>query len=220
MGLDGHVSAWSAIVPVKPLDSAKSRISGERAEAELLAVAFLRDTLEALRRSQSVADIVVATSDRRIAHLCQGAGCVVVDDSATPGINSAVHAAAQACQGDHPVLALVSDLPALDPSTVDRVVSLAAGLPRSFMPDASGHGTTMWCAAAPELVETSFGPDSAARHAAAGAVDLAAEGGADLWRARQDVDTPEDLQRVLALGVGLHTRSVLDFEVSTVPAAE
>ena len=220
MGLDGDVPGWSVILPVKPLDSAKSRISGDRTDTQRLAIAFLEDAIAALLGSKSIADIVVVTSDPHIAHLSEQAGCRVVDDREAPGINAAVHLAALSCPPDHPVMVVVSDLPTLDPGTVDRITSLAGAHVRSFLPDADGRGTTIWCTTDPRSVQTAFGSDSAALHAASGAVDLAAAGGADLWRGRQDVDTREDLQRASTLGLGAHTRAVLAQAVEPVATTE
>jgi len=73
--------------------------------------------------------------------------------------------------------------------------------------DADGLGTTLATAAPDATVfEPQFGPDSAARHAAAGFVELAASGLTGLTR---DVDTVDGLETVLHHGVGDHTAEVV-----------
>ena len=73
------------------------------------------------------------------------------------------------------------------------------------MPDAAGVGTTLYAVPPGGQFRPMFGGASRARHAAAGAVELALDGIAGL---RQDVDTPEDLRAAVALGVGPRTAEV------------
>jgi 2-phospho-L-lactate guanylyltransferase len=87
-----------------------------------------------------------------------------------------------------------------------RVLELAAPHPVSFLSDAAGSGTTVYAALSPADFAPAYGPESAARHRAAGAVSL---DGAGLAAVRRDVDTPEDLAAAKALGVGPRTRQVL-----------
>jgi 2-phospho-L-lactate guanylyltransferase len=76
----------------------------------------------------------------------------------------------------------------------------------SFLSDAAGSGTTFYAALSPADFAPAYGPESAARHRAAGAVSL---DGAGLAAVRRDVDTPDDLAAAVALGVGPRTRQVL-----------
>lgn len=63
----------------------------------------------------------------------------------------------------------------------------------------------MPCGRLPYAVFTPrFGPGSRAAHLGDGAIELNVD-----RRLRQDVDTPEDLDRVATLGVGVHTAEVL-----------
>ena len=103
--------------------------------------------------------------------------------------------------------ALTADLPALRPGELAQALRLAggAGVPlASYVPDASGVGTTMYAVPPGGEFRPLFGGASRARHAASGAVELemAAETGL-----RRDVDTPEDLRAALALGAGRFTRA-------------
>ena len=74
------------------------------------------------------------------------------------------------------------------------------------MRDADGTGTTLATAAAGVAFDPQFGPGSAARHAAAGFVELEASGAPGLTR---DVDTVDGLETVLHHGVGGHTADVV-----------
>jgi 2-phospho-L-lactate guanylyltransferase len=72
------------------------------------------------------------------------------------------------------------------------------------VPDAAGVGTTLYAVPPGGEFRPLFGGASRARHAAAGAVELAA---GDLTGLRRDVDTPDDLRAALALGVGPFTQA-------------
>ena len=109
--------------------------------------------------------------------------------------------------------ALTADLPALRPADLATALRAAGhGIPDAgfgpgptFVPDAAGVGTTLYAVPPGEQFRPMFGGASRARHAAAGAAELALDGIAGL---RQDVDTPDDLRAAVALGVGPRTAEV------------
>lgn len=105
--------------------------------------------------------------------------------------------------------ALTADLPALSPSELAAALRSAAPgdtpARASFVPDAAGVGTTLYAVPPGGEFRPLFGGASRARHAAAGAVELAFGGMTGL---RRDVDTPDDLRAALALGAGPRTTAV------------
>jgi 2-phospho-L-lactate/phosphoenolpyruvate guanylyltransferase len=108
--------------------------------------------------------------------------------------------------------ALTADLPALRPGELATALRLVErpGLVgqavggAAFVPDAAGVGTTLYAVPPGGEFRPLFGGASRARHAAAGAVELALE---DTTGLRRDVDTPDDLRAALALGAGEFTRA-------------
>jgi len=119
------------------------------------------------------------------------------------GLNPALTAAATDLARRHPddgVVALVGDLPALRPADLLQALSQASNHDRSFVRDRVGTGTTLLAAAAGVELDPRFGEGSAQRHAESGAVELDVA-----ISLRSDVDSPEDLRQVLALGAGLLT---------------
>jgi 2-phospho-L-lactate/phosphoenolpyruvate guanylyltransferase len=70
----------------------------------------------------------------------------------------------------------------------------------AFVRDHTGRGTTLYAAPA-DAFAPSFGVASAARHEAAGAVEV----GTAATSVRTDVDDPDDLGAALLTGVGPHT---------------
>src|SRR5262249_36540516 len=78
-------------------------------------------------------------------------------------------------------------------------LNAAAAWPNAFVADAPGDGTTLYTAAPGTPFRSAFGLASRARHAASGAAELELK---DIPGLRRDVDTPADLRRAVALGLG------------------
>jgi 2-phospho-L-lactate guanylyltransferase len=103
--------------------------------------------------------------------------------------------------------ALTADLPALRPAelaTALRAAGATAGR-AAFVPDAAGVGTTLYAVPPGGDFLPLFGGASRARHLASGAAEIDLD---DMAGLRRDVDTPEDLQAVLALGAGPRTTAL------------
>lgn len=213
-------SPWAVILPVKSLRLAKSRIDPAAGGiGGTLALAFFQDTLAAVLATPRVAHILVATHDDVIGSLARESGCLVVDDSAHPGINAAAAWAADQRPAAGPVAVLVSDLPCLTPAAMTAVLDAGRAALTSFVADAEGTGTTMWLTTGGAGVDSRFGADSAAAHRLAGATDLAAGAlePAAFESARRDVDTEADLADAIRIGVGPRTQDALDGMVRGAP---
>ena len=205
---------WSVVVPAKRLIAAKTRLTPLTAalgdavpggHAELV-LALLADTVAAARNSPAVALVLVVTDDPRAAEVVRGLGARTVGDEPDRGLNAALsHGAGRArALAGGPVAALSSDLPALRPAELTAALHAAAALRRAYVADAEGSGTTL-LAVTDGALTPRFGPDSAAAHAAGGAVPLDGN-----WPGlRQDVDTPADLQAACGIGVGSRTAGFL-----------
>ncbi|CAL9594290.1 Phosphoenolpyruvate guanylyltransferase [Streptomyces sp. enrichment culture] len=198
---------WTLVVPLKPLDRAKSRLS-DTADDGLrpdLALAFAQDTVTAALACPAVRDVVVVTDDARAGRELAALGAGIVPDEPGGGLNAALAHAATVVRASRRagcVAALNADLPALRPPELARVLDKAAEFPRAFLADIAAIGTTLLTASPDRELRPSFGPGSRARHRASGAVELRLDA---VDSVRQDVDTGDDLRAALALGVGPHT---------------
>jgi 2-phospho-L-lactate guanylyltransferase len=207
------VTGVTAVVPVKRLGAAKSRLALPPAQRQDLALAFALDTVAALMGCEAVAGVVVVTADPAVAVRLRRPGRhgVRVVPEQGPGLVPAVHAGIRAAVAWQPragVLVVPADLPCLRPADVAEVVGAAIGPGGAFVPDRSGTGTTL--AHHPRgpygvVAVPQYGPGSAARHAALG---LRALTDAPV-RARHDVDTLDDLHGAAVLGAGAATRAAL-----------
>lgn len=194
---------WTVVIPVKGTSRAKSRLAPAVTDdaRAVLARAFALDTIAAALAAASVDRVVVVGDDPSLAgaaeFLREPAGPA---RGLLPAIrHGIVHARREV---DTPVAVLLGDLPALRPQELDAALGAAARHPLAFVRDADGTGSTLASAGAGVAFEPQFGPESAARHTAAGFVELEASAWPGLVR---DVDTVDALSTVLHHGVGDHT---------------
>ena len=194
---------FSLLVPVKDGRGAKTRLGGVDAtgRADLMA-AFARDAIDAALATPLV-EVHVVGDPASMAGLAGDLGVPVIPDEGDGDLNRALRrAAARVARPGRGVAVMLGDLPCL--RTDDLAVALDhAG--RGYVADADGTGTTLLFAPTGVDLDPRFGPDSAAAHAASGAVPVAGE----LLSLRRDVDTSADLDRAIELGVGARTAEAL-----------
>ena len=205
----GSPLTWSLVVPVKVLARAKSRLAvlaGPHRPA--LALAMAADTVAAALACPDVARVLAVTDDPQAAQALAGLGALVISDEPDQGLNPALRHGAAVAASRWPaagIAALAADLPALRPAELGLGLRAAARWEHAFVPDAAGSGTTLYAARPGVEFQPRFGPRSAQRHRAAGAVELGLPGLASL---RRDVDGPRDLRAASAMGVGPRTAAV------------
>jgi 2-phospho-L-lactate guanylyltransferase len=144
-----------------------------------------------------------------VAQELQGSAALLLPDAPRAGLNAALrHGAATVRRLDNHagVAALSADLPSLRPDELARALDAAAGHALAFVGDADGTGTTMLSAGPGHALPPAFGPASRSAHRASGAYEVELP---DVPSLRRDVDTPEDLQEAVRLGVGARTRAVI-----------
>lgn len=188
---------WTAILPLRTLASAKSRLALE------LAQPLHRDLVQAMR-ADTVAAVRAATRVGRVLLVLDAADEPAGDGvemliQSSPGLNGAVGDAARYARRRWPsdgLVALVGDLPALSATALDDVLAAAGHVVRGFVADASGAGTTLITACPPASLRPRFGDGSASRHSAVAAALPAADA------VRHDVDTLADLHAAAQLGLG------------------
>lgn len=196
---------WAVVVPVKRLAAAKTRLRGAipGVPHELLVLALAQDTVRAVLACPAVVEVLVVTDDPEAAARLEELGARVAPDQPEAGLNAAIgYGAAMVAREGRGVGALAADLPALRPDELTGALREAGdGARRGFVPDAAGTGTTLLAAPPGVAIDPRFGPDSAARHTAAGARRLDGH-----WPSLcRDVDTAADLVAAAALGLGPHT---------------
>lgn len=209
-------TAWTVVVPVKPLWRAKTRLApavspGDRAR---LAEAFALDTVDAVGRTRGVRRVVVVTDDPAVTMGADQLTAMVIADQPDAGLNPALaHAMSYAVERDAIeglppsfIAAMAGDLPGLIPAEFARVLDQASRYPRAVLADAAGTGTAGLFAAPGTSLESAFGQASLAAHVDLGYVALELH---DVDSCRSDIDTWEDLVAARSRPLGARTATVL-----------
>lgn len=197
------MNVW-AIVPVKPLNRAKSRLADTLLpeQREWLATFLLQRTVQLLLPQPSIQGVLVISRDTKALAMVRELGAQTVQESGTPELNRALLRATQALRswGADAALIIPADLPLLASEDIEAVVR--HGYYHNSVviaPDRHEHGTNMLLVRPPGIIPYSFGENSFATHQRlARAID------ASVYiyhsnRAGLDLDTPEDLQRYFEL---------------------
>lgn len=211
MRLDVLVDTWRAIVPFRGHQDAKSRFSDSPFSGATLAWAMLEDLLAALRNARAIRGITVVTSIGTDEFAERFSDIACIQEPSGIGLNPAIAlAATQQVPSDvSGTMVFLGDLPCIRSADIDQIADLGISQP-SFISDAAGTGTTLWCAPHSFRVDTHFGRHSRAAHKAAGCTELGVANGADPWpRMRRDVDTRVDLWDAHRIGVGAATRAII-----------
>lgn len=155
-----------AIVPVKGLSSAKTRLSEvlDAADRRALVLAMLADVLMNLRRCAAIDRVVVVTDDREARHraIAESAD-VVPDDGAISHSEAALRGIAAAAHPHERVLLAPGDCPLVTVEDLEALLSVPQP-PVVVVPDRHGTGTNALLLDPPDAMEPSFGPDSLRRH--------------------------------------------------------
>lgn len=192
---------WTVVIPVKSLETAKSRLSLATDVRTTLVLAMLDDVGDAVRTVAQVSTVVVASADADVLAHADARGLVGFRTSGT-GLNDDIEHAATALAARAPSAAVgivVADLPCLRPEDVAGVLDAVPAQGAAYVAGLDG-GTTMLLARSPGWLNPRFGPGSADLHGR----DAVALPGID-ERARLDVDSMQTLDAALDLGVGTHT---------------
>jgi len=191
------MSVW-AIIPVKPLKRAKSRLAYILpADArEQLAASLLERTVELLVGLPAIQGVLVISRDPKALALVRERGAQTVQESGTPELNAALLRATSALPawGAGAVLVVPADLPLLAAEDVAAVVALGRRHQSVVLaPDRREEGTNLLFVRPPGLIPYAFGGPSFDEHQR-----LAREANAALQiyrseRVGLDLDIPDDL---------------------------
>jgi 2-phospho-L-lactate guanylyltransferase len=184
------------ILPVKPFDEAKTRLSPALSPArrEALSRHFFQHVLGVASAMRGLARCMVVSRSVEVLDLARQAKALPVEEAGT-GLNAALmQAMCVVARGDKgAILTLSTDLPLLTPD--DLAAMLIQDHDIAIAPDHIGQGTNALFMARPSLIPLYFGAGSYRAHR-----DAAAQAGLrciTIMRAglARDIDSPDDLQR-------------------------
>jgi len=184
------------IIPVKRLDSAKSRLSPllTADERKQFCLKMLEDILKTVKSTKSINQTVVISNDPEVFHAASKFFAAYLKERKT-GLNEAVSEAIGWCieRGATSVLVLPADIPSVTPADLNRMLALGEKASMVISPSRSGKGTNALLLTPPNACPTFYGPCSFQRH-----LEEASKRRISFRRFRSqrialDIDTVEDL---------------------------
>lgn len=212
-----------AIVPVKALDQAKSRLSDrlDRAARRRLVLAMLEDVLSALRGCPAVARTIVVTPDPDVTRAAAGLGAEPLVEDATGDLNAAITLAVDRAgsMGAARVLVVPADVPLATAGEFTTLLATAerTGADVAITPSHDGSGTNALVLKPPGALDPSFGPKSCQRHLAQARAKSLARRVIELPGLSFDIDEPSDLDRLLGLARYSWLKDTIQTEDATDP---
>jgi 2-phospho-L-lactate guanylyltransferase len=208
-----RAALW-AVVPVKTLREAKSRLSGVLAAEERfrLVTAMLEDVLVALAGARGLAGTLVVTCDAAAGDIARWGGARVLMASSDEGPNAAAALAARHLVASRAagMLVVPADVPLATPAEIEAVLMAHGAAPAvTLVPALADGGSNAVACSPPGAIPFRFGRDSFARHLDAARASGIAPVTLRLPGLGHDVDRPEDLEALLSHPAATRTRSAL-----------
>jgi 2-phospho-L-lactate guanylyltransferase len=202
------MGVW-VIIPVKPLNRAKSRLSGVLSPEQRyqLAESMLRHVLGVVKTVPQVEGTLVISRDNKALSIAREYGARTVQESGTPELNRALMRATQVVgqwKGGA-VLILPADLPLIAAEDVSGMIEMSGHSAQSVViaTDHNENGTNAMFVRPPGLIDYTYGEGSYRRHK-----QMAQDVGAEVHvyhseRLLLDIDVPADLQSYHAMVQGV-----------------
>ena len=203
-----------ALVPVKDLTQAKVRLSPilSPAERHALAAVMLDDVLAALRQATTLDRIALVTTDAHALALADQWGFEVVDEGSGRGETGAVELAVKICRerGASALAVIPGDIPLLTAADIDVIMQHGLRHDVVIVPSWDSRGTNAVLMRPPDALQLRFGSWSFFPH-----VKQAKRKGLSYKVVRLpgvalDIDTPEDLARLVPQAKGTRSYAMLE----------
>ncbi|MEP6987387.1 MAG: 2-phospho-L-lactate guanylyltransferase [Chloroflexota bacterium] len=200
------MGVW-VIVPVKPLNQAKTRLSQVLSpeERQHLAETMLRHVLGVVQHVPQLMGTLVISRDNKALSIAREYGARTVQESGAPELNAALMRATQVISrlNGSAILILPADLPLIIQEDVHGIIRMGEDEPSVVIStDKHQDGTNAMFIRPPGLFDYAYGPGSFRRH-----IDKAREVGAEVniyesERLSLDIDMPADLKFYSELSQG------------------
>ena len=188
------------LVPVKILANAKQRLASvlDQCSRTELAHAMLEDVLDALAET-SADEVSLVTSDPFALDLAALHHFAVIPDDSNLSETAAIEMATRACEsrGIQTTLVIPGDIPLIESADITAIYEAAPGAGTVFVPAADQRGTNAVLRRPAALFPLRFGNDSFVPHLTAAIATHKTCVVLSLPRIALDVDTAEDLQRLV-----------------------
>lgn len=192
-----QTGAW-AIVPVKELSEAKSRLSPLFPQdiRKRLTLAMLDDVLCALREVEALSRILVVSRDPDAAAAASRQGAETVSEPLHSDQNGALNFAANIArrEGAETILVMPADVPLAEAGDVAGLLKQHGVSPAmTIVPDRHGSGTNALVCSPPDLLPFNFGEGSFLAHVKNAEARGVRPSISHRPSLALDIDTPEDI---------------------------
>ena len=190
----------TVLLPVKDFKDSKQRLvpALDATARARLAQAMLRDVLSVLTRARAPQRVVVFTAAEEVMELARPFGFDIVFEGSVDGHSAAVNQMVEELSATSSrILSIAADLPRLAPSEIDFAFN-AASEPITFIPSRDWTGTNGVLFIPPARIAMEYGQGSFRRHLSKARAAGIHSDVMDLPGIAFDIDTPEDLQALLA----------------------
>lgn len=180
---------------------AKVRLSAvlSPCERKSLTVVMLEDVLRAVKLSP-VHQTVVISPDSTVKGIVNKCDVMFLSENQSD-LNAAIEQATKWCTKNHfeSTLVIPADVPLISPQDISKIIKLGVEENSLVLSPSSNGGTNALFRRPADLIETSFGPESYARHFKKG-FEIGIE--PNVYRSKNisiDIDSQEDLTRFLEI---------------------
>ena len=209
---DRRQTVWAA-VPIKSFDKAKKRLAGmlTARERRALMLAMAKDVLTALSKSRRLGGILIVSRSPEATTLAASFGAETFAESSGTNLPGALEEAADHLANHHRadgIFVIPADVPLISAAEIDDLLERHEAV--TVLPDGNRIGTNGLICSPPRAITFVFDGKSFAPHVQ-GAVDagyeprIVSDSGFAL-----DIDTPDDLARVLQFGATTETGRYLE----------
>jgi 2-phospho-L-lactate/phosphoenolpyruvate guanylyltransferase len=192
-----------AIVPVKRFENGKSRLAKVLSSAERIKLCelLLYDTLNTLKKTSMISEVILVSSDVRAEKIAKGYDVKFLKENTDSGVNAAVAFADDYCSDARATATIVipQDLPLLLPEDIDSICESAREYEKCLVicPSHRYDGSNALLRKPSMLLQPHYDNNSYQMH-----LKLAREIGANIRvvlseRIMIDLDTVEDIQKLI-----------------------
>ena len=196
-----------AIIPVKPLNRAKSRLAQvvKAPTRAALVRSFFSRTLDVIAQTPRIGGVIVVSRDLTILELARQRAAIALaeaDSGLNPAITQAVHWAVQ--HAAQSVMIIPVDLPLITPVDLNNMLDLARE-PCALVvaPDRRLAGTNVLFVRPPDAIRFAYGAASFQAHCAQALARGLAVHEYHSPTTAFDIDLPDDLERYRALDASI-----------------
>jgi 2-phospho-L-lactate/phosphoenolpyruvate guanylyltransferase len=199
-----------AIVPVKSFENAKSRFGSLLSTHERIRLSgmLLERTICTLKKTPSIQRILLVSADTRVKGIASRHGVTFLEELKEAGVNSAIRLADEFCISARAEASLVlpTDLPLIVPEDIDIMCKTVLEKDSCVIlcPSYKFDGSNVLFRKPCNIIRTSYDKNSYPNHVLAGIRSNANTRVLFLVRLMVDIDTVNDIKKMLSIGQSNH----------------